>query len=116
MGSVYARLALGVPNPTVALLSNGEEDSKGSQLVLESHRLPRETGINFAGNIEGREVPWTKVDVVVTDGFVGNIVLKFGEGVAAGLFRLMQQEVAASLFTRLAALALLPALRRPQPP
>lgn len=112
MGSVYARLALGVPNPSVALLSNGEEDSKGNQLVLESHRLLRETGTNFVGNIEGREVPWPKVDVVVTDGFVGNIVLKFGEGVAAGLLRMVQQEIAASLFTRLAALALLPALRR----
>ena len=112
MGSVYARLALGVANPTVALLSNGEEESKGSQLVIESHRLLRESGVTFVGNIEGREVPWAHVNVVVTDGFVGNIVLKFGEGVAAGLLRMVQQEVEVSLLTRLAAIALLPALRR----
>lgn len=112
MGSVYAQRVLGAANPKVALLSNGEEDSKGSQLVVEGHRLLREAGVNFVGNIEGGDLVWAKADVVVTDGFVGNIVLKFGEGVADGLFRMVRQEVGASLLARLAAPALIPALRR----
>jgi glycerol-3-phosphate acyltransferase PlsX len=112
MGSVYCERVLGISRPTVALLSNGEEDSKGSQLVVESHRLLRATGVNFVGNIDGHELPQAKANVVVTDGFVGNIVLKFGEGVADALLTMVQQEVEASLLTRMAAFALLPALRR----
>lgn len=111
MGSVFMQRAHGVANPRVALLSNGEEDSKGSQLVLETHRLLRDSGVNFVGNIEGKDAPWSHADVVVTDGFVGNIVLKVGEGVADGIFHLVQEEVKKSLIARLGALALLPALR-----
>jgi len=90
MGKIYAREVLGVEKPTVGLLSIGEEDSKGNELVLSAGRLLREKEQNFIGNIEGRDIPLGKVDVAVTDGFVGNVLLKFGEGVGEMLFKLIK--------------------------
>ena len=81
MGSVFSRCRFGVQNPRVALLSIGEEDTKGSQLVKEARGLLRDAaGINFIGNVEGRDFLRPKADVVVTDGFTGNVVLKTLEG------------------------------------
>jgi glycerol-3-phosphate acyltransferase PlsX len=82
MGSAYARLALDVPRPRVALLSVGEEETKGNDLTRETHRLLKASGLHFTGNIEARELYAGKADVVVCDGFTGNIVLKLGEGLA----------------------------------
>ncbi|MFN0157448.1 MAG: phosphate acyltransferase PlsX [Bacteroidota bacterium] len=81
MGSIYLSSVLGKNNPTVALLSIGEEDTKGNEVSLETHSLLRKSKLNFVGNIEGRDILHGKVDVVVCDGFVGNILLKFGESV-----------------------------------
>jgi glycerol-3-phosphate acyltransferase PlsX len=80
MGSVHARLALGIERPRVALLSIGEEESKGNDLTREAHRLLKASPINFIGNIEGREIFRGDADVIVCDGFTGNIVLKTSEG------------------------------------
>ncbi len=81
MGAVFSRVRFGVPNPRVALLSIGEEDSKGNSLVKETHALLRDHGdLNFVGNVEGRDFLRPVADVVVTDGFTGNVVLKTLEG------------------------------------
>ncbi len=80
MGAVYARLALGVANPRVGLLSIGEEETKGNDLTRQAHRLLKASGLNFAGNIEARDLYAGGADVIVCDGFTGNIALKVSEG------------------------------------
>jgi len=112
MGSLYAEHALGLPRPRVGLLSNGEEASKGNQLVREVFPLLETApGIEFRGNVEGKDVTKGVVDVVVTDGFTGNIALKVAEGVAALVGEALRQEVTATLPRKLAALVLRPAFR-----
>ncbi len=93
MGMVYAQTILGVKEPRIGLISNGEEDTKGNQLVKSANRLLRASGLPFIGNIEGREMFEGKADVVVCDGFVGNLVLKTAEGVGLMLMKLIQREV-----------------------
>ena len=82
MGSIYAQKVRGVQNPKVGLVSNGEEEGKGNNLVKEATPLLKESGLNFYGNVEGKEVIGGVVDVAVTDGFVGNVMLKTAEAVA----------------------------------
>ncbi|MHB8730715.1 MAG: phosphate acyltransferase PlsX [bacterium] len=101
MGSVYAARVLGIEAPRVGLLSNGEEDTKGNELVIRSAELLRRSGLRFIGNIEGRGVFSGAADVVVCDGFVGNVVLKFGEGLALGIFSLLREELSRGLVVRL---------------
>ncbi len=94
MASAYASAICGIEKPRVGLLSIGEEDAKGTQMVKESRKLMRdEPLINFVGNIEGRDIFRGIADVVVCDGFVGNIVLKFTEGMAEGLFQMIIAEL-----------------------
>ena len=81
MGSIYAEKVRGVPNPRVGLVSNGEEEGKGNELVREAVKLLRASGLNFYGNVEGKEVIGGSVDVAVTDGFTGNVMLKTAEAV-----------------------------------
>jgi glycerol-3-phosphate acyltransferase PlsX len=95
MAGAYASAICGIENPRVGLLSIGEEDAKGNSLTKESRKLMRdEPQINFIGNIEGRDLFKGAVDVVVCDGFVGNIILKFTEGIAEGLFQTIMAELA----------------------
>ena len=82
MGSIYAEKARGIQNPKVGLISNGEEEGKGNQLVRDALPLIKNAGLNFFGNVEGKEVIGGKVDVAVTDGFTGNVLLKSTEAVA----------------------------------
>lgn len=82
MGSIYAEKVRGIINPSVGLLSNGEEEGKGNHLVKETTPLLKSSGLNFFGNVEGKEVIGGSVDVVVTDGFTGNVMLKSSEAVA----------------------------------
>ncbi|MFH1382368.1 MAG: phosphate acyltransferase PlsX [Chloroflexota bacterium] len=82
LGNIYAREILGIKSPRIGLLSNGEEESKGNRLTLESHELLKKTTLNFIGNVEGQDIPLGKADVFVTDGFTGNIVLKTIEGLS----------------------------------
>ena len=112
MGSLYVKRALGVERPTVALLSNGEEPSKGNQLVRDASSLLAATpGIDFRGNVEGKDVTRGVADVIVTDGFTGNVALKVAEGVATLVTDALRAEVTATLPRKLAALALRPAFR-----
>jgi glycerol-3-phosphate acyltransferase PlsX len=83
MGSIYVSSMVGMPTPRVGLLNVGEEEGKGSEVAREAFALLRESRLNFVGNIEGRDILKGAVDVVVCDGFVGNIILKFGESVPA---------------------------------
>jgi glycerol-3-phosphate acyltransferase PlsX len=82
MGDVYTELVLGINRPRVGLLNVGEEEGKGNELTQKTHELLRQTNLNFIGNIEGRDILRGNADVIVCDGFVGNIILKFGEGMA----------------------------------
>ncbi len=112
MGSVYAERVLGRVSPKVGLLSNGAEAAKGSELVKAAHRLMTETpGLNFAGNVEGRDIFSGALDVVVTDGFTGNVVTKTVEGLVEGLFSVMKQEFTRGLRGKVGALLLMPAFR-----
>lgn len=81
IGSIYARDLGGVENPQIGLLSMGEEESKGNDVTSAAFRMLKESKLNFAGNVEGRDILTGRVDVVVCDGFIGNIILKFGESV-----------------------------------
>lgn len=85
MGSLYAEKVIGINNPKVALVNIGAEDTKGTPLYVETHQMLKETDLNFVGNVEGRDVPSGNVDVIVADGFTGNIILKLTEGVAMQL-------------------------------
>ncbi|MDR0291977.1 MAG: phosphate acyltransferase PlsX [Elusimicrobium sp.] len=93
MGSIYASKIYGVKKPKVGLLSIGEEEGKGNDLVKKTYPHLKNLGINFIGNIEGRDIPAGTADVAVTDGFTGNIALKLAEGLAKGLFTMIKREV-----------------------
>lgn len=93
MGHVYAREVLGVSAPRVGLLSNGEEETKGNDVTIRAAGLLRQAPLQFVGNVEGREVLAGAVDVAVCDGFVGNVLLKFGEGVALVLRDIVRGEL-----------------------
>ncbi len=93
MGSVYSREVLGYKKPRVGILSIGTEDSKGNELTLEAFKLCKRLDINFIGNIEGHDLFKDHVDVVVCDGFVGNIVLKTSESLAMAMFSMLKREL-----------------------
>jgi phosphate acyltransferase len=109
MGSVYAEVAQGISSPRVGLLSNGEEQSKGNELVKAAYPLLRDSGLNFIGNVEGKELFGGQVDVVVTDGFTGNVLLKSSEAVAKMITDILRQELTSSTRTKLGALLARPA-------
>jgi phosphate acyltransferase len=96
LGAVYAADVLGREHPRVGLLNIGEEPEKGDELAVEAHRLLRDSGLNFIGNVEGRDVIRGDCDVLVADGFVGNVLLKFYESVAGFVFGLIHREIARS--------------------
>src|SRR5258707_4135800 len=96
MGSAYARVALDLPAPRVGLLSVGEEESKGNELTREAHQLLKDAPINFIGNVEGRDVYAGEADVIVCDGFTGNVTLKVSEGLVETIEALLHDELAAT--------------------
>jgi phosphate acyltransferase len=116
MGSIYMERVFSIASPRVGLLANGEEETKGNELVLQTHQLLRTNagtlGINFIGNIEGRDIPIGVADVVVCDGFVGNVVLKLSEGLAETLLGMLRTQMTRSLLSKLAAAVLQPGLRK----
>jgi len=112
MGSVYAARALGLPNPRVALVSNGEEAGKGTKLVQEAAELLAKIGVNFTGNAEPKEVLGGAVDVAVMDGFTGNVMIKTMETTAELIFRMVRQELVADTRSKLGGLLAKPAFRR----
>ena len=112
MGQVYAERVRGVGNPRIGLLSNGEEPGKGNLLVRETYPLLQASGLNFIGNVEGKEVFAGAADVVVTDGFSGNILLKSAEAVGALILDLVREKIrAASPAVQVGGLLVRPALR-----
>ena len=114
MGSFYAQYVFGVRRPRIGLLNIGEEATKGNEQAKETYELlTAERNIHFCGNAEGRDVPKGSFDVVVCDGFVGNVVLKFAEGLAKTILGLIKEEVrSGGLMAKLGALLLVPTLRR----
>jgi phosphate acyltransferase len=116
MGSIYVERIFSIASPRVSLLANGEEETKGNELVQQTHQLLKAhaeiLGINFTGNVEGREIPAGGADVVVCDGFVGNVVLKLSEGMAETLLGMLRTQMTSTLPNKLAAAVLQPGLRK----
>ena len=112
MASVYLEKVWKVPNPRVALLNIGEEESKGNQLALEAYELLQKSDLNFVGNVEGKDIAKGLADVIVTDGFTGNVVVKTMEGVADFITGQLRQAMTSRWHYKLAAAVLLPAFNR----
>lgn len=111
MGSLYMEKVMGINNPRVGLVNVGTEDHKGDELRKETYKLLKQSGLNFIGNIEARDIPLDAADVVVTDGFTGNVILKLYEGMAAALFGKFKEVMTANFKTKLASAFILPELR-----
>ena len=112
LGNAYAKLLTGKERPEVVLLSNGTEAHKGNAVVKETHQLLAENDfLNFKGNIEGRDIMVGDYDVLITDGFTGNVVMKVTEGVASGLFHLVKEEITATTTRKLGAALVKPGLK-----
>jgi phosphate acyltransferase len=101
MGEVYARLVMGVENPRIGLLSNGEEESKGNDLTRETSSLLKNTHLDYFGYVEGRDIFNGMIDVVVCDGFVGNVVLKVSEGLAEAVGKMLREEIKQSILSKI---------------
>ncbi|MDQ6933499.1 MAG: phosphate acyltransferase PlsX, partial [Candidatus Eremiobacteraeota bacterium] len=113
MGSAYARAVLKIENPRVAILSVGEERSKGNAQVIEAAKRLERAPVNFVGNIEGKDILINVADVIVTDGFVGNVVLKVAEGAVTVLSQIVKSSILrGNLVTKLGAVLMRPALNR----
>ncbi len=116
MGSIYMQRIFQISSPRVGLLANGEEETKGNQQVIEAHQLLKAhsatLGLNFIGNIEGRDIPAHSADVVVCDGFIGNVVLKLSEGLGEVLIGMLRTQMTSTLPSKLAAAVLQPGLRK----
>ena len=111
MGSIYSNIAYGVKNPVVGLLSIGEEEGKGNLLIKNTTKYIKRLGLNYFGNIEGRDVHTGMTDVIVCDGFVGNIVLKHAEGLAKSMFNMIKSSLKGHPSAMLGMLMAKPALR-----
>jgi phosphate acyltransferase len=111
MGSMYARVAFGLEWPRVGLLSTGHEETKGNELTREAHRLLKASGLAFIGNIEARDVYSGKADVIVCDGFTGNVALKISEGLVDVVEKLLGEELSSTITMRVGSLLTRRALR-----
>jgi glycerol-3-phosphate acyltransferase PlsX len=104
MADAYCKYLLGKKNPTVGLLNVGEEESKGTEFIKEAHTLLSESKLNFIGNIEGRDIYSGKTDIILCDGFVGNVILKVSESVVDTIVQLLKREIKSSVIASLGAL------------
>jgi glycerol-3-phosphate acyltransferase PlsX len=109
MGGAYAESVLGIKEPSVGIVSNGEEEGKGSILVKEAYALLKASRLNFIGNVEGKDIPMGLADVVVTDGLTGNVIIKLSEGVSKFLFGIVRDEIKSSPLTTLGGILARPA-------
>jgi glycerol-3-phosphate acyltransferase PlsX len=112
MGSIYAERVMNVRNPRVALISNGEEETKGSELVQAAHQLLKGSKINFIGNAEGRDLPAGNADVFVTDGFTGNVIVKLSEGMGSFINGMLKEEIMRTAKNKLGGLLIKDAVAR----
>jgi glycerol-3-phosphate acyltransferase PlsX len=110
MGDTYARTMFGLTNPTVGIVSNGEEADKGSMLVRETYPLLQATGLNFVGNVEGKDIGRGIANVVVTDGLTGNVIVKLTEGVVSWLTKLMKHSLTGGTLSKIALVLMIPGL------
>lgn len=106
MGKAYFETVMQVNNPSVGLINIGSEEEKGNELTKEAHKLLKEAPVNFAGNVEPRDIPLGNVNVLVCDGFVGNTVLKTIEGVAGNIFSVLKEEIYSSFKTKIGGMLL----------
>ena len=113
MGSIYSQYVLLTPEPKIGLLNIGEEDSKGNELALRAHQLLRKNSqINFIGNAEGRDILSGNFDVIVCDGFVGNVLLKFAEAVGGVILQILREELPQGVHGQIGTAFLKPNLKR----
>jgi glycerol-3-phosphate acyltransferase PlsX len=111
MGNIYCKLIFNRQQPRIALISTGEEDTKGNELTKEAFKLLRESNLNFVGNVDGKDIFTGEYDVIVCDGFTGNIILKTSEGLADALIKMLKREVAKLTAGRIGYLLIKPALK-----
>lgn len=111
MGSIYVEKVFGIKSPKVGLINVGTEPEKGNILVKETYKLLEVTNINFVGNIEAREIPVGVADVIVCDGFVGNVILKLTEGLGQSIFSMLKEEFTSNTVSKMGALILKPQLK-----
>jgi glycerol-3-phosphate acyltransferase PlsX len=112
MGNIYAEHVMGVSQPRVAIVSNGEEEGKGSTLVKETYTLLKDSDLNFVGNAEGKDILSGMADVIVTDGFTGNVAVKLAEGVAGFILQTLEEEIRSRPLATVGALLAKPAFRQ----
>lgn len=112
MGDIYSRKVLNKNNPKIGLVNIGSEEEKGTEFTKSCYSLLKDSKLNFAGNIEGREIPEGNVDVVVCDGFTGNIILKLYEGVSQTIFDILKEEIMSSARTKIGGMLLKPVFRK----
>jgi len=110
MGAAYARVIFGLENPTVGIVSNGEEADKGSMLIRETYPLLQASALNFVGNVEGKDIGKGAANVVVTDGLTGNVIVKLTEGLVSFLGRLAKREFTAGVRNKVALASMIPGL------
>ena len=110
MGALYAERVMRIEKPRVGLVSNGEEPDKGSMLVRDAHKLLIASSLNFIGNLEGKDITRDKADVIVTDGFTGNVIVKLSEGLLSFLARYLVKQFTGSWLNKLALMLMLPGM------
>ena len=106
MGSIYRHHAFGTEDPKIGLINIGAEETKGTPMLKETYQMLKESDLNFIGNVEGREIPRTEADVLVCDGFTGNIVLKLTEGTAWNVFKAVKEKITEGVKAKMGALLL----------
>jgi len=112
MGSIYAEKVMNIRNPRVALISNGEEETKGNQVVQEAHQLLKRSPLNFIGNAEGRDLPAGNADVFVVDGFTGNVIVKLSEGMSTFIKTMLREEIMRTTVSKVGGLLIKDAVAR----
>lgn len=111
MGDVYMRKIIGVESPSIGLLSNGQEEVKGDELIIEAREFFRKSRLNFIGNVEGGTIPFGAADVVVCEGLTGNILLKFIEGTGEAMYSLVREEISRHFLAKVGMLFMIPMLK-----
>ncbi len=112
MGKTYFENILKVANPTVGLVNIGIEEEKGNELSKSAHKLLKEANLNFVGNVEAREIPTGDTNVLVCDGFVGNVILKLYEGAVANIFDILKENIMSTFRTKLGGILLKPVFKK----
>jgi glycerol-3-phosphate acyltransferase PlsX len=112
MGAIYMRSLTGVEDPSIGLFSNGSEDIKGDEVISEAREMLLSSGLNFDGFVEGKDVPLGRTDIVVCDGFTGNALIKFGEGIGELVKVIVQKELSGKILPKIGAALMMPTLKK----